>query len=73
MVNDKKPEENIHYIPICMCLGMSIGTAIGAATNNIALCMSVGLSIGVGVGSILDAKNRKVNQNPSASEDEEAE
>ena len=42
-----------------MCLGLSIGLAIGAGIGNIPIGMCFGMSIGVGIGALLDAKNRK--------------
>ena len=49
---DKKKEtiEDNNWLPIGMCLGISIGTAIGAATNNIGLWISIGLCLGVSLG-----------------------
>ena len=29
-----------------MCIGISIGTTIGSAINNMSLCMPIGLSLG---------------------------
>ena len=77
MKNDKNQENTTHYMPLCMCLGLSIGTAIGAALNNIALYMCVGMSIGVGIGSAIDAANRKKSedsaQEPTKENEKEAE
>ena len=66
MSNQKKSENQIQYLPICMCLGMSIGSAIGVATDNLSLFMCLGMSIGVGLGAMIDAKNRKTDANYSA-------
>ena len=77
MKNGKDQENTTHYMPLCMCLGLSIGTAIGAALNNIGLYMCVGMSIGVGIGSAIDAANRKKSddsaQEPTKETEEEAE
>ena len=59
MSKQKKTENQIQYLPICMCLGMSIGSALGVATDNLSLFMCIGMSIGVGLGAVIDAKNRK--------------
>jgi hypothetical protein len=60
---DKQESENqTHYMPIGMCLGMSVGTALGAATDNLALYMCIGLSVGMCIGVLIDAKNRKASQ-----------
>ena len=62
---DKKDNGNqIQYMPIGMCLGLSIGMAIGAAMDNISVGMCMGLGIGVCFGSALDAANRAKNQDP---------
>ncbi len=58
MENQKKPENQVSWLPIGMCLGVSIGMAIGAAADNIPLGMSIGVSIGVGIGALIDHKNR---------------
>ena len=72
MSNQKKSENQIQYLPICMCLGMSIGSAIGVATDNLSLFMCIGMSIGVGLGAVIDAKNRKTDTS-AENEDTEAE
>ena len=60
LLKDKQESENqTHYMPIGMCLGMSVGTALGAATDNLALYMCIGLSVGMCIGVLMDAKNRK--------------
>ena len=59
MSNQKKSENQIQYLPICMCLGMSIGSALGVATDNLSLFMCLGMSIGVGIGALIDANRRK--------------
>ena len=58
---DKKDKDNqIQYMPIGMCLGLSIGMAVGAAMDNISVGMCMGLGIGLCFGSSLDnAKQAK--------------
>ena len=61
----KNKQENgpqLQYMPIGMCLGMSVGTALGAAMDNMGLYMCMGLSIGMCIGALVDAKNRKTPQ-----------
>jgi len=58
MKNNKKTKNNNQYIPLGMCLGISIGTIIGVSTNKLAICMPIGLSIGMCIGSIIDATKR---------------
>lgn len=53
-----------------MCLGMSIGSALGVAADNLSLFMCIGMSIGVGLGAVIDAKNRKAAE---SNEDESEE
>ena len=60
LLKDKQASENhTPYMPLGMCLGMSVGTALGAATDNLALYMCIGLSVGMCIGVLMDAKNRK--------------
>ena len=47
------------YMPICMCLGMSIGTAIGVATDHMSMWMCLGVSFGLCIGSAIDPRNRE--------------
>ena len=63
LLKDKQESENqTHYMPIGMCLGMSVGTALGAALDNMGLYMCVGLSIGMCIGVLIDAKKRQASQ-----------
>ena len=55
---EKKPENKTMYLPIFMCMGSSIGMAIGVAMGNIGIGMCMGVAIGVGVGSAIDNMNR---------------
>ena len=57
----KKTSDNnsVHNMPLFMCLGISIGVGIGAATNNIPIGMCIGIGVGTCVGSILDLRARK--------------
>ena len=71
MKDNKKSENQTYYMPICMCLGISIGTAIGVATDNLSIYMPIGLSIGMCIGALIDAQNRKKTK--GSSKDEEAE
>ena len=67
----KNNEDNTKYMPIGMCMGISIGTAIGAAMDNIPICMAVGLSLGMCIGSFIDAKNQKVEKDKSQTDEDE--
>ncbi len=68
MKNKDTPEDQTHYTPLGMCLGISIGTAVGVAIDNLSLCMCIGLSIGLLVGAIIDAGNRKKLQDEESNE-----
>ncbi len=63
MKQDKAPNNQTQFLPIYMCLGLSIGMVIGAAFNNISIGMCMGMGIGVAIGSALDAHNRKNTPN----------
>lgn len=71
---EKKASENqTYYMPICMCLGMSIGTAIGVATDNMSICMCLGISFGLCIGSVIDARNRAKAKNKAEKPHEKTE
>ena len=46
-------------MPIYMCLGISVGVAIGTALDNIGVGMCLGVGIGTCLGAAMDAANRK--------------
>lgn len=71
MSDKNKSQSGGSFLPIGMCLGISIGTAIGYATDNISTYMPIGLSLGMAIGALIDAKNRKDSNNESQSDDEE--
>ena len=71
MKDNKKSDNQTHYMPIGMCLGISIGTAIGVATDNLSIYMPIGLSIGMCIGALIDAQKR--NKAKDAPNDEETE
>ena len=67
----KNNEDNTKYMSIGMCMGISIGTAIGAAMDNIPVYMAVGLSLGMCIGSFIDAKNQKAEKDKSQTDEDE--
>ena len=69
MKDKQKSENQTFYIPLCMCLGMSIGTAIGVATDNLSIYMPIGMSIGLCIGSLIDAQKRKKAKDTSKDEE----
>lgn len=64
-------DKQIQYMPIGMCLGLSIGMAIGAAMDNISIGMCFGLGIGMCFGSALDSANRAKDQESKEKEHKE--
>ena len=58
----KESNDENYWLPIGMCLGISIGSAIGAATNNIGLWLPVGLCIGIGLGAAFSDNKDKDNK-----------
>ena len=59
MEKKKDPENEIQPLPFCMCIGLSVGTALGAGLHNIPIGMCIGLCAGLCIGGLLDAKARK--------------
>lgn len=60
---DKKDSGNqTQFLPIGMCLGLSVGMAIGAAMDNISVGMCLGLGIGMCIGSAIDASKAAENK-----------
>ena len=49
------------WVPIMMCLGMSVGMCFGSSLNSIPMGMSIGLCFGLLLGTAMDAgkKNKK--------------
>ena len=71
---DKKHSGNqTYYMPIFMCLGMSLGTAIGVATDNLSVYMCLGMSFGLCIGSLIDANNRKKAKDKAEGDSDETE
>ena len=71
MKENKKSENQTYYMPIFMCLGMSIGTAIGVATDNMSMCMCLGISFGMCIGSVIDARNRAKKDEAKQTDEED--
>ena len=71
MKNDQQEQNRFQYMPFGMCIGMSIGTAIGAGFENIATGMCMGLSIGMCVGVLLDHKLGTKNEDKAKLDEKE--
>ena len=52
-----------------MSIGVSVGVAIGVATDNIAIGMSIGIGAGLCLGGVLDAINRKKQEDSTKNND----
>lgn len=65
---DKNSQNQTCYMPICMCLGMSLGTAIGVAADNLPVCMSLGIGFDLCIGSAIDARNGSENKNSESAQ-----
>ena len=57
-MKDKDSGNQMMLMPFFMCIGISVGTAIGAALDNIPVWMCIGLSIGVGLGTVMDGRKK---------------
>lgn len=55
----KNNKNDIQYLPMFMCFGISFGMVFGMLTGNQTLGMSIGMSVGVCVGTLLDAQKKK--------------
>lgn len=67
----KKTDENnekVQYLPLYMCIGISIGSGLGAVAGNIPVFMCIGLALGVGIGAAIDASNRKKEKEKAENE-----
>ena len=71
MKKQKSPDSQTHCLPIYMCLGIAVGTAIGTATDNLALYMPIGLSVGMCIGAMIDSKNRKTSDTSTENDENE--
>lgn len=73
--NSPAPEDKqkISYLPIGMCLGISVGMAIGAANGSIGVGMCIGVGIGMFLGAMIDlAASKKDTDNAPDDETKDA-
>lgn len=49
-------DKAVSYLPIGMCLGMSVGMCFGVATGNVPLGMCIGVAVGMCIGVALGAQ-----------------
>ena len=59
MCENNNNSPGMQYMPLGMCVGVSIGMALGVAMKNIAVGMCTGLSVGMCIGAAIDSMNRK--------------
>ena len=71
-MSKKDSENKVQYLPIGMCLGLSIGMAIGASMDNIPIGMCFGMGIGMCFGSAMDNAKRAKEEKPEEQNKEEA-
>lgn len=57
----ERPATN--WLAVYMCLGVSLGSAIGIGTDNMAIGMYIGVAIGVAVGSSMDKQAKDKLEN----------
>ena len=67
----KEHPDKIQYLPIGMCIGISIGTALGSCFGNVGVGMCLGCGLGLCFGSVLDAANRKKDKPDQSDEDKQ--
>ena len=72
-MKDNNSSNGSSLLPIYMCIGLSVGMAIGAPTGNIPIGMSIGLGAGLCIGGIIDLINRRSSKNGSSNNDKETE
>ena len=56
---NKETKGENYWLPIGMCLGISIGSGVGIATDNIAIWLPVGLCIGLALGVALSSNEEE--------------
>lgn len=67
-----KEQRDTQWMPIYMCLGMSIGMCLGTSFDNIAIGTSMGMCLGLCIGAALDSffkkKREKIRKERNANE-----
>ena len=71
MKDNKDSQNKIQYMPIFMCLGVSVGMAIGVAIDNIGIGMCFGAGIGMCLGTFLDSTKNKKSGNDTQPEEKD--
>jgi hypothetical protein len=70
-MKDNNSNNGSSLLPIYMCIGLSVGMAIGAPTGNIPIGMSIGIGAGLCIGGIIDLINRRSSKNDSQNNDKD--
>jgi hypothetical protein len=56
---DQNPKRSIHIDPKWLAIGISIGTGLGVALNDLGLWLSVGVAIGLVCGGFSGPNKKK--------------
>lgn len=66
-----KKNKSAAFLPIGMAMGVSIGTSLGVATDNLAVWLPVGISMGICIGfAMMGAANAKAKKDEDKPEGE---
>ncbi len=57
--SEKKRDQGSIYVGAGVALGAGIGTAIGAALDNIGVGIAIGTGVGIAIGAALSVVRRK--------------
>lgn len=70
---DKKPQGNISYLPIGICLGLSMGMLFGSLLGNVGVGLCFGVGIGLCFGTAIDSflAQKQADSSDKQPEDEE--
>ena len=66
---NKQNQDQTHYLPLCMSIGISLGVAIGAAVEQLPIGTSMGVGVGLCVGAVIDhVRNRRTDSSADKAE-----
>ncbi len=70
MKDNKESNNQIANLPIFLCIGMSVGMAIGAGIGNISMGMCIGMGMGSAIGLLIDSQNKRKECNDDKKEEQ---